>query len=85
MANELTSQQVDTLLDKLANDDAFRDAVCADPAAALQSIGLPVTLAACFQKAASLPSKQAAVSAGRLLRNSANVTLSQEIHNLVAR
>ncbi|MCQ4165624.1 NHLP-related RiPP peptide [Tahibacter harae] len=85
MANELTPQQVELLLDRLGNDDNFRAAVSKDPAAALQSAGLPVELAACFQKAETLPTKQAAVAANQVLRAKSNVTLSMSIHKLCDR
>jgi putative modified peptide len=85
MANELTPQQVDTLLDRLGNDDAFRAALQNDPSAALQSAGLPVELAACFRNAGALPSKQVALNAGQTLRTRANVPLSMSIHDLCAR
>lgn len=83
MANELSAQQVETLLDKLGNDDAFRAALEKDPAAALASIGLPTALAACCSGA--LPAKATAKAAAGTLRVGAQMTLGQNVHNLVAR
>lgn len=84
MANELSAQQVETLLDKLGNDDAFRAALEKDPAAALQSIGLPAELAACVSSGA-LPAKATAKAAAATLRAGTQMTLAQNVHNLVAR
>lgn len=57
MATSLTPQQVDTLLDKLGSDDAFRELWSTDTAAALKSIGIPEAAAACFGNVKSLASK----------------------------
>lgn len=84
MANELSAQQVETLLDKLGNDDAFRAALEQDPAAALASIGLPSALAACVSSG-ELPAKATAKAAAATLRVGAQMTLGQNVHNLVAR
>lgn len=58
MATSLTPQQVDTLLDKLGTDDAFRELWSKDTAAALKSIDIPEAAAACFVNATSLASKE---------------------------
>ena len=81
---DLTPQQAQLLLDKLANDDAFRNALGNDPAAALQAAGLPTTLAACVS-ANGFPSKQTAQTALASMQKQANSTLGQDIHNLVAK
>lgn len=82
MANELNAQQVETLLDRLANDDEFRAALGIDAAAALKSAGLPETLAACFAKSPGLPDKNAARAAAAALSKSGNSTMGQNIHAL---
>ncbi len=85
MAYDLTAAQVNTLLDKLTTDKAFHAAFSSDPAAALQSIDLPTTLAACVSKAAL--ASQAAIAAGQ--KNIQTMLTdpklsSQSIHNLAA-
>lgn len=82
---DLTPQQAQLLLDKLANDDAFRTALSNDPAATLQSAGLPTALAPCVSSARGLPSKQTAQAALSSVQKVANSTLGQDIHNLVAK
>lgn len=61
--SELTPQQAQLLLEKLSTDDTFRAALSVDAEAALKSVGLPTTLAACMSKTQALPSKQAAQKA----------------------
>lgn len=82
MANQLSAQQVETLLDRLANDDEFRAALSVDAAAALKSVGLPETLAACFAKTKDLPEKSAARSAAAALSRAGDSTMAQNIHAL---
>lgn len=82
MANELTAQQVETLLSRLANDDEFRAALEVDASAALKSAGLPETLAACFAKSPGLPAKSAARSAAAALSKAGDSTMAQNIHAL---
>lgn len=82
MANELSAQQVETLLDLLANDDNFRAALGVDATAALKSAGLPETLAACFAKNPELPAKEAARSAASALSKAGSSTMAQNIHAL---
>ena len=48
--------QLDALLDRLSHDDAFREHVLGDPAAALKEYGLEVDPGA-MHKARKLPSK----------------------------
>ncbi len=42
MTTTLTQEHASTLLDKLANDDAFREQLLGDPVSAMASIGVKV-------------------------------------------
>lgn len=53
-----TPEQIDTLLDRLAGDDAFREQMQADPAAALASCGIQVDPSE-IPAERNLPSKEA--------------------------
>lgn len=70
---------VDTLLDLLSSDDAFRDQFSADPAAALQSLGATdVSLAPCME-VETLASKETIAAARNELRDHLILgTLGQE-------
>lgn len=79
MANGLTPQQVDTLLDKLGNDDAFRELWSTDTAAALKSIGAPETLATCFGNVKKLASKDKLQSSRDTLQKQLLTRLDQSV------
>ena len=79
MANGLTPQQVDTLLDKLGNDDAFRELWSTDTAAALKSIGAPETLAACFGNVKNLASKDKLQSSRATLQKQLLTRMDQAV------
>lgn len=86
MAHDLSKEQIDALLARLSGDAAFHAAFAADPAAALASIGLPTTLAACMagKTLASMAQIAAASSAvAQLFADSR--TLAQNVHDLAAR
>ena len=79
MANGLTPQQVDTLLDKLGNDDAFRELWSTDTAAALKSLGAPETLAACFGNVKNLASKDKLQSSRATLQKQLLTRMDQAV------
>ena len=59
---KLTPEQLDTLLDRLGHDDAFREKLLGDPNAALAEYGLELSPAA-LHKPRKLPSKDELKSA----------------------
>lgn len=81
--DKLTPAQIDVLLDKLISDDGYRALLLSDPAAALEEIGAPTTLALCFSKCTQL------ADASTLLRSRATIqrqllsTGSMIVHALV--
>ena len=79
MATSLTPQQVDTLLDKLGNDDAFRELWTKDTGAALESIGIPKAAAACFGQVKSLASKDKLASSRATLQKQLTGLLDQSV------
>lgn len=86
MAHDLSKDQIATLLDKLSADKAFHAAFGKDPAAALKSIGLPTTLAACMsgKQLASMDAISGSRSAITTLFADSK-TLALNVHNLAAR
>lgn len=85
MAYDLSAAQVDTLLEKLTNDEAFHAAFAADPAAALASIGLPTTLAECVSNASLASQADIAAGMASIQALLTDPTLSsQHIHELAA-
>lgn len=84
MANELSAQQIETLLGKLSSDDNFRAAFEKDAAAALTSIGLPTDLAACCA-GRKLASKDQLGKSRATLQSFMSSRLAQNVHDLVQR
>ncbi len=84
MSDDLTPQQAQLLLEKLSTDDAFRATLSVDPAAALKSVGLPTTLAACMQTSQTLPSKQTAQKALSAQSKQTASLMSMNVFNLKA-
>lgn len=86
MAHDLNQEQIDKLLSLLAGDKAFHAAFGEDPAAALKSIGLPTTLAACMdgKQLASMEAIGTASDSVAKLFSDAR-TLAQHVHDLAAR
>lgn len=81
---ELTAQQVDSLLDRLANDDAFRETFQKDPKAAVAELGLPPECAGCMG-VKNLASKKAIAESREALRSQLVGTLAFNVHDLDAR
>jgi putative modified peptide len=80
----LTSAQADALLDKLSSDDDFRALLLSDPAKALQQIGAPEELAACFAKCKQLADPQTLRASRDVIQQQLGSTLSANIHDLRA-
>ncbi|UXI68514.1 NHLP-related RiPP peptide [Tahibacter amnicola] len=78
----LSRDQVDQLLNKLSTDDAFRELLTNDPAAALRSIGAPVELAACFAKTKGLASKETIRRSAETLQGQLTGKLQFNVHGL---
>jgi putative modified peptide len=57
MASTLTHETASALLDKLGNDDGFREHLLGDPVAAMESVGVKVDPAS-VPHVRKLPSKQ---------------------------
>ena len=81
---EPTKQQVDSLLDKLSNDDAFRKQFEGDPVAALMRLGVSID-AACCKDFTTLASKEELAQARESLQKTLASTLDQSVHKLEAR
>lgn len=66
MTTTLTQQHASSLLDKLANDDAFREQLLGDPVTAMASVGIKVDPAS-VPNVRQLPSKaEVSANAGAL-------------------
>lgn len=84
MAN-LTPTQVDTLLDKLSTDDAFRNLLLSNPAAALKQIGAPEELAACFGNCKELADPKTLQASRNAIQQQLGSKLDAHIHDLRVR
>lgn len=82
---ELTAKQVDSLLDKLANDDAFRSLFQTDTKAACAQLGLPPECAGCFSGVKNLASKETIANSRDALRTQLVGSLAFNVHDLDAR
>ena len=80
----LTTEQANTLLDKLSSDDTFREQFQKDPAAALKSIGADQAAAECMS-VKQLASKEAITNARDALHAQLTATLALTVHDLNAK
>jgi putative modified peptide len=86
MAFDLSSTQVEKLLGSLSSDKAFYESFVSNPEAALKSLGLPTTLAACVSGKKILSMQEIATAKTELSTYLASTfQTTQHIHNLAAR
>lgn len=81
MAN-LTSAQVDTLLDKLISDESFRALLASDPAAALKQIDAPEGLSACFANCKGFADPQTLRESRATIQQQLTSKGSMNVHSL---